>query len=110
MEVTKDRPSGATSTHSSSVVPVVSCSSIPLGKRCRQMCEPPPLSAEKYIHFPSGDQAAPEHPRGPTFLAFELPSNGATRHSCHPWSPNMAFMRTCLRSGDRNELWFIMPA
>ena len=85
IEVTNERPSGANSIPSSSVTPKVTCSGVPSGKRCRQMWYPPPVLAEKYIHFPSGDQAASVHcaGAGPTGFPGELPSKGINRQGSH---------------------------
>ena len=61
----------------------------PSGKRCRQVWTPLPVSAEKYIHFPSGDQAASVHcaGAGPTGFPGELPSEGASRQGSHELKP-----------------------
>ena len=50
------------------------------------MWYPLPVLAEKYIHFPSGDQAASVHcaGAGPTGFPGELPSNGINRQGSHP--------------------------
>ena len=54
----KDRPSEANSIPSSSDLPLVTCSGVPSGRRCPHMWKLLPVFAEKYIHFPSGDQTA----------------------------------------------------
>src|SRR5258708_5125320 len=66
---------------SSSVGPDVICSGAPFGKRCRQVWKEPPALELKYIHLPSGDQAANVHatPCGPTECPAELPSIGTRR-------------------------------
>src|SRR6185295_1820942 len=103
--VTSDVPSAETAIPSSSVAPAVSWSGVPSGKRCRQMWNAPPAFVTRYIHLPSGDQAAAVHaaPGGPTVRAPELPSNGTTRHGCHTHGGRRsisAATRTHLRSGD----------
>src|SRR5215467_11480426 len=80
----KDRPSAATAMPSSSAGPDVICSGTPSGKRCRQVWNAPPALELKYIHFPSGDQAAKVHgaPCGPTSFPWELAFMGTTRQGC----------------------------
>ena len=67
------------------MTPKVTCSGVPSGKRCRQVWTPLPVLAEKYIHFPSGDQAASVHcaGAGPTGFPGELPSKGTNRQGSH---------------------------
>src|SRR5437867_4394965 len=74
----------------------------PLGKRWRQMWNPLPVSAEKYIQFPSGDHAALVHllGTGPTGLPDELPSKGTRRQGNHPRG-SISTTRTHLWSGER---------
>src|SRR5262249_59160776 len=57
IEVSNARPSGVNATPSSSPGPNEICSGTPSGKGCRQRWKLPVLLEEKYIHFPSGDQA-----------------------------------------------------
>ena len=96
---------------SSSDGPELTCSGVPSGKRWRQMWNPLPVLAEKYIHLPSGDQAALVHCAGwgPTFLPAELPSKGAKRHGCQPLKPISA-SRRFFRSGDKCEKWSMTPS
>src|SRR5688500_14977452 len=102
MAVTKDRPSGAIAMPSSDVGPEVTCSGVPLGKRCRQIWLSPTALDVKYIHFPSGDHAATVQPPpgGPTARPGELPSMGTRRQGSHKWSVSISTSRTHFPSGD----------
>src|SRR5690349_11353799 len=82
-----ERPSGAIAIPSCSVGPKVNCSAAPPFVRCRHMWYPvAPAFEFRYIHSPSGDQAAYVHEPfgGPTCFPGELPSKGTTRHGSHP--------------------------
>src|SRR6266540_3594850 len=93
---------------SSCVTLKVICSGLPSGKSCRHMWTPPPVSAEKYIHLLSGDQAASVHcdGAGPTGFPRELPSNGTSRQGSHALKP-ISITMTCCPLGERRERWAI---
>lgn len=104
IDVTNERPSGAKLIPSSCVTPKVTCSGVPSGNRCRQMWTPPAVLAVKYIHFPSGDQAASVHcaDAGPTGLPESLPSMGTSRHGSQDRA-SISTTSTCVRSGESDE-------
>src|SRR5690349_14223922 len=101
--VTNERPSGAMAIPSSSVGPEVICSGCPSGKRCRQVWNAPLELELKYIHLPSGDQAAKWHEpsSGPIGLAGDLPSKGTRRQGPKPPPASISTTSTDLRSGER---------
>src|SRR6516162_8769880 len=103
-DVTSECPSGATAMPSSSVGPNVICSGTPFGNRWRQMWNPSPASALKYIHRPSGAQPAyVQRPLvGPATSPPEFPSNGTTRHDRQPAS-SISETSTHLPFGDSQE-------
>src|SRR5262245_36092311 len=70
---------------SSSLGPEVICSGWPSGKRCLQVWKVPPALELKYIHLPSGGQAAKVQPAsgGPTCRPAELPSKGTSLQGSH---------------------------
>src|SRR5262249_34540113 len=99
---------------SSCVGPEVNCSgseSVPLEeKRCRQMWKAPPASELRYIHLPSGDQAANQQaPGGPTGRLGELASTAINRHGSHLPRSSISAANVQLPSGDGNERWAIAP-
>src|SRR5215831_11224515 len=104
-EVMNEWPSGATAMSASSVGPLVICCGVPFGKDCLQMCRPfPPASDVKYIHLPSGDQAAEIHAAfcGPTDLAAP-PLNGTSLQGPKSRVP-ISVAKTHCPSEDRYEL------
>src|SRR5688572_29642365 len=104
-DVMSDAPSGATATPCSSVAgPEVNASGVPFGKRWRHKWEVTPSKTAKYIHFPSGDQAADRHdPGGPIGRAPASASNGTRRHGSHPPVLFISTTRIDLRSGEMTE-------
>src|SRR5271165_3724545 len=104
-EVTSEWPSGETAMPSSSVGPKVSCSGSPPGKCWRQIWNPLPTSALKYIVLPSGLHPAYVQGAvfGPAVSPLLLPSKGTTRHGRHPPLPISDEIRTHLPSGDIQE-------
>src|SRR5262249_39317910 len=95
-------PSGSKAIPSSSVGPDVTCSTFPLGNGCRQMWNAPPEFEVRYIHLPSGDQAAfvQTPSSGPIGTPAELPSKGSRRQRFQRL-PVISTPITHLRSGDR---------
>ena len=105
-EVMSERPSAATASPSSSVVPpAVTCSGSPSGKRCRHTWNPSPVSAVKYIHRPSGAHAAlVQRPgAGPTRRPDEPPAHGISRHGVNTPPSSISTMSTHCPSGERDD-------
>src|ERR1700722_75651 len=100
IEVIRELPSGAMAMPLSSLEPDVICSGCPSGKRCRHKCRRPDTWTPKYIHFPSGDQAAEvQAPSGPTCRPGDPPEKGTTRQA---WNlSTISASKTHFLSGDR---------
>src|SRR5690348_1982252 len=110
----KDRPSGAMVTLSSTVGPEVICSGVAsvllAPKRCRQTWKPSPASELKYIHLPSGDQAANQQaPSGPTGRLTEPPSIGIRRQGSHVPRSSISAASAQFPSGEGNDRCAIAP-
>src|SRR5688500_16894363 len=104
-DVMTDAPSGAAAVPCSSVAgPDVNASGVPFGKRARHRWGDSPSKTAKYLHCPSGDQAADRHePAGPIGRAPASPSKGTRRHASPPPVLFISTTRIDLRSGEITE-------